>query len=269
LKPFYLLAIIPIVGLITLATQYNPEVESAIGNNPTAKKMIGTILDSGAMAVFDQAIDAPVTEFIYKETEQIIIDSLSSLQLRQLINQIPDGEYKDYVTSLGVAEQIALFTRIQNETELTTQEEQILEAMEKQKLELAGTNQTQTVIKEIKTSELTLTAEDRQTGVIKKCKVGNQCDITGKFVVVDIGTNEIVSPPYSVFLTIDCDALDWCNLKAKGVQEVTENDGTWKYSWTVAGNELPGNYDIYAKASVEKDGITHWVDGSGIVEVVE
>lgn len=270
MKIQYLLLIAVVAGMIVLATQVNPNVVNDVqGDSVNARKAIGTILDNGAKAVFDQELTAPIQEFTYQSTEQIIIDSLSSLQLRELINQVPDGEYKDYILSLGVAEQIALFTRVQSETDLTTQEQQILDAMEKQKDELALTNQTETVIKEIKTSELSLTAKDRQTGIIKKCRIGNQCDITGTFVVVDTFKDEIIPGPYSVYLEIDCDALEYCNMITKGIQETTEDDGTWIYSWTIDSNEKPGNYDIYGKASVEKDGIKHWIDGSGIIEVVQ
>lgn len=266
----YLLLIAVVAGLIVLASQVNPDVKSiAQTDEQKARKMIGTILDNGAKAVFDPTLAPPTVEFVYQEVEQIAVNTLSDLQLRQLINQIPEGDYRDYVLALSSSEQIALFQRIQEDSDLNTQEQQILAVMESQKESFAQTNQTETVIKEVETSSVDLTNSDRQLGTTKICKIGNQCDISGTFVIID-NNGDKINPPYNYFFSLDCENLEWCNLKPIGINEMTEADGTWKYSTTLTGSDyLPGDYTAFARATIFKDDMNYWIEGSMIVEVVE
>jgi hypothetical protein len=270
MKIAYLGLIVVVVGLIILATQINPNVSGNINDDSsTARKMIGTILDTGAKAVFDPTVAPPTTEFIYQSVEQILVETLTDEQLASLVDQVPDGEYKDYILTLGSDELTALFTRVQDEPDPNAYEQQILDSMEQQKADYIASNQTETVIKEVATSSVDLTNTDRQAGTTKICKIGNQCDISGTFLIIDDFGNEVPGP-YNMFFSLDCESLDFCNLDPIGIQKTTESDGTWMYSTTLTGGKfVPGNYDAFARATIISNDLTYWIEGSIIVEIIE
>jgi hypothetical protein len=270
LKLVWFGVIIVVVGMIVLASQVNPNGAEIVSQDTTnAQKMIGTILDSGAKAVFDPTIAPPTNEFIYKSVEQIIVGTLSDEQLASLIAEVPEGEYKDYLLTLGSEDLSALFTRVQNEQDPNAYEQQILNSMEQQKEEYSALNQTETVIKEIPSSSVELTNADRQLGTTKVCKIGNQCDITGTFLIIDNFNNEIPGP-YRMFFSLDCESLEFCNLDPIGINKLTESDGSWSYTTTLTGGKyVPGNYDAFARATIISNDMTYWIEGSMILEVVE
>lgn len=267
MKFLYLIIIIAVAGMIVLATQI--DTESVKQENENARKMIGTILDSGAQAVFDPSMTPPTVEFLYQEVEEVIVSTLSNAQVQEIINALPDGDYKNYVSSLSLAEVKALFDRVQkveSTDSLTEQEKQIILAMESQKSVLSQTNQTQTVIKKISTADVS--GSDKQLGTTKICKIGNQCELSGKFIIIN-NKGDVIPAPYTYFLSIDCEKMEWCNLEPIGINEVTNSDGTWKYNWVVTSKQVPGNYDAYARGSINQDGTYYWIDGSIVVEVVK
>ncbi len=270
MKLQYLLVIAVVAGMIVLASQVNPNANKTFNeDSDNARKMIGTILENGGKAVFNPTLSPPTTEFTYKSVEQIITSSLTDLQIRELINQIPDSEYRNYILSLSSNEQKALFERIQNQETLDSQEQQILDAMNKQKAELQSTNQTETVVKEILTSEVELTNSDRQLGTTKICKIGNQCDISGTFLIID-NDGDAIPGPYGMFFSLDCESMEFCNLDPIGIQKTTNSDGTWMYSTTLSSAKyIPGEYTAFARATIISNDLTYWIEGSMIVEIIQ
>lgn len=226
-------------------------------------KIIGTIRESGQILGIEVGPDAPVSEYFYKTFDMVIANTLSQDQLNKIFEGLPDGDYKNYLHSLSISEQQALINRIQDENELTSQEEAILNEIAKQK-ELFNENQTETVTKQVPTNELDVTTYDRQSGSIVECSRLHQCDIPVVAKLIDPNScktvdDEVIcnkiSPPYWIHISIDCEEHEWCNLIPIGVTEQTDKNGRFVYTFVAGENQITQDYRIKTKAWVTFNGI--------------
>mgnify|MGYP001576759002 CR=1 FL=1 len=103
---------------------------------------------------------------------------------------------------------------------------------------------TEEEVKEL--SNVDLNVQDRILNESKICKMGYQCDITGKILLIDPSTGERIPPPYKYSLTIDCDYRDYCTLSPSVSIKptLTFNDGTFKYPFVVTEKITVGEYRV-------------------------
>src|SRR3990167_2741725 len=111
-------------------------------------------------------------------------------------------------------------------------------------------NQTKTVLEKVDTTEslVTVSAQDRQTGDTLICRLGHQCDVTGKITLIDPTTNKEIQPPYGFFIQIECinadhQMMNCNNFNTISVSERTFPDSTFKYTFTTnSAKNPPGDY---------------------------
>ena len=126
------------------------------------------------------------------------------------------------------------------------------------------TTQNQTTLEKVPTSEIYSEIADRQTGNIKIVKRGHQADITGTIILLDPVTQIQIPPPYSFHFTLDCASdNEWCNLDPIGVNEITDGQGKFKYTWTTTSKDSLGSYVAFVRITSQA------LDSNGNRQVLE
>src|SRR3990167_224549 len=111
-------------------------------------------------------------------------------------------------------------------------------------------NQTKTILEKVDTTKslVTVSAQDRQTGDTLVCRLGHQCDVTGKITLIDPTTNKEIQPPYGFLINIKCinanhPVMTCNNFKEIVSTERTFPDSTFKYTFTTSqAINPPGDY---------------------------
>lgn len=112
-----------------------------------------------------------------------------------------------------------------------------------------ATGETETVtvkeIEKVPTSEVSVYSKDRQTGNLKVCKRGHQCDITGEITLIDPVTGLAIDPPYGFLMIIECETshdpyIQSCqSFSPRVVNDLTFGDKSFKYTFTTDSRKDP------------------------------
>jgi len=104
---------------------------------------------------------------------------------------------------------------------------------------------TQTELVKVKTSEVEIYSQDRQTGDRKVCKRGHQCDITGEITLIDPNTSLVIDPPYGFLMIVECETsndefIHSCQpFNPRVVNQVTYGDRSFKYTFVTSKKDSP------------------------------
>lgn len=130
-------------------------------------------------------------------------------------------------------------------------------------------------LEKVPTSEVTVYSKDRQTGDIKVCKRGHQCDITGEITLIDPNTGLAIDPPYGFFLSVECDQpndplIHSCQAFDTRTQNIlTFGDRSFKYTFTTDTRDDPLGFYVASIAVTSKFKITDPTTGLERPEVRE
>ncbi len=117
---------------------------------------------------------------------------------------------------------------------------------------------TTKVVPKVSTADITYL--DKQTGDFVVCKMGNQCVIEAQVELFD-DRERSVPAPYGYQLTISCEHRDACNqdrTRSTSAGQVTEGDGSIRYTWVPTLQDSVGEYEILLNvrsAMLNSDGI--------------
>jgi len=257
--------IIPIIFIVAIIgglgfMAYDNTTYSVQKPMSQARELIESFGQSGEIIAFDLAPQAPLTEFIYEKVEKIIVQSLTNQQLTDIMNQVPDGEFKTYLKTFTQVELKSYFGSIQDKLEPTVEEKSIIQIMNEQKASYSK-SQVVTEIKKIPVSEISLEITSRQTGQKRIVFRGDQTDITGRIIMTDPNTGADLAPPYGFLMTIDCinsieAVLSCANFNQIVHNSLTFGDRTFKYTWATDQNDPLGEYVAYVRVT------SKWLDSS-------
>ena len=156
----------------------------------------------------------------------------------------------------------------QTNSDLIIEETEVITIIEEREIEVtddAGNvsvemqNVTTTkVVPKVSTADISYL--DKQTGDFVVCKMGNQCVINAQVKLYD-DMERAVPAPYGYQLTISCEHRDACNqdrTRSTSAGQVTEGDGSIRYTWVPTLQDSIGEYEIMLNvrsAMLNSDGI--------------